>query len=157
MGIKFKNSRQVYSSAILMAALILLLPFQNCGPKKSVNLGSNTNPSQFSFTNASTAAILPEFQQGEMDKFVMNVRHMGDPGTPQLLGEVANSVTWDVSRYSGFSPPTPISNFQKGYENIGGDVGDNAFQSYGDTVGGIINTWSFPHNTPVVGPRPDSA
>ncbi len=103
---------------------------------------------------SSSIPILPQHAQGPMDQLVMNVRHMGDPGSAELTGEVANPVTWDVSYYSGFKPPEPISNYQKGFLNEGAPRGTNAFQAYGDTVGGIINTWSFPHSAAVVGGGP---
>ncbi|MDC0711045.1 hypothetical protein POL68_21415 [Stigmatella sp. ncwal1] len=88
--------------------------------------------------------------------FYLNVRHMGDPGSAELAGEVANLVTWDAGQYTGFTPPFPYENWQRGYYNYGPPTGSNAFQAYCYNIGSMINTWGFPHTVPVTGGGPHS-
>src|SRR5206468_4443676 len=42
--------------------------------------------------------------------------HIGDPGTAELAGEIANRVTWAVGDLTGFYPPDPAtSGAQRGF------------------------------------------
>lgn len=81
------------------------------------------------------------------------VRGMGDPGTEELENEVANTVTWDASFYTGFRPNGPYwYRSQKGYANLGPPIGTNVFQVQGHYAGFLINTYSFSHTVPTTTP-----
>lgn len=81
------------------------------------------------------------------------VRGMGDPGTEELEDEVANTVRWDASFYTGFRPTGPYWYLsQKGYANVGPPIGTNVFQVQGHHAGFLINTYQFSHTVPTTTP-----
>lgn len=81
------------------------------------------------------------------------VRGMGDPGTDELLNQVANLVDWDASVYTGFRPEgTELAQAQRGYRNLGPPIGTNAFQVQGHHAGFLINTHGFSHTLPTTTP-----
>lgn len=81
------------------------------------------------------------------------VRGMGDPGTEELENEVASTVGWDASFYTGFRPNGPYWYLsQKGYANLGPPIGTNVFQVQGYYAGFLINTWQFSHTVPTTTP-----
>ena len=81
------------------------------------------------------------------------VRGMGDPGTEELEGEVANTVTWDASFYTGFRPRGRYWYLsQRGYANVGPPIGTNVFQVQGHDAGFLINTYQFNHTQPTTTP-----
>lgn len=84
----------------------------------------------------------------------LRVRHMGDPGTLARLWQVSWPVTWDVGTVTGLRPPAPASAWQRGFLDLGLPAGTNAFQLHCTTAGFMVNTWSFPHEQPVVGGGP---
>jgi hypothetical protein len=84
----------------------------------------------------------------------LRVRHMGDPGTLARLWQVAWPVGWDVGEVTGLRPPQPVVRWQRGYLDLGLPSGTNAFQVHCTAAGFMINTWSFPHDVPVVGGGP---
>lgn len=84
----------------------------------------------------------------------LRVRHMGDPGTLARLWQVAWPVGWDVGEVTGLRPPQPVAQWQRGYLDLGLPAGTNAFQLHCTAAGFMVNTWSFPHDVPVVGGGP---
>lgn len=88
------------------------------------------------------------------NRTVLRVRHMGDPDTLARLWQVAWPVTWDVGAVTGLRPPTPVGQWQRGFLDLGLPSGTNAFQLHCTTAGFMINTWSFPHDVPVIGGGP---
>lgn len=87
------------------------------------------------------------------NKTYFYVRGMGDPGTAELAGEVANTVTWDASIYTGFHPNGQYWYLsQKGFDNLGPPIGSNVFQVQGHHAGFLINTWQFSHTQPTTTP-----
>jgi hypothetical protein len=49
--------------------------------------------------------FVAEFGPAPVDVPHMRVQHIGDVGTPELTGKVANPVTWDGGRFTGPSLP----------------------------------------------------
>ncbi len=85
----------------------------------------------------------------------MRVQHMGDPGTAELAGEIANVVTWSVGDLTGFYPPDPaVNGNQRGFRNAAPPVAASAFQLACDGAGFLINTWEFSHAAPLTGEGP---
>jgi hypothetical protein len=111
------------------------------------------SPPQCVGVNAIRSEFEPILQD---DQFHLTVRHLGDPGTPQLYGEVSNAVSWDVGQYTGFSAPYPMTYWQRGYYDYGPPTGSSAFQAYCYDVGSMINTWWFPHTAHIEGGGPHS-
>src|SRR5260221_7746 len=81
----------------------------------------------------------------------VRVQLLGDPGSPELLGEVANPVTWDVGPLTGLHVPASA---RRGYRDAAPPVAASAFQLQCDAGGLLINSWKFPHEVPVVGGGP---
>ncbi len=81
----------------------------------------------------------------------VRVQHLGDPGSPELLGEVANPVTWDVGTLTGLHVPASA---QRGYRDAAPPVAASAFQLQCDAAGFLINSWTFPHAVPMLGGGP---
>jgi len=92
------------------------------------------------------------------DQWLMIVRYMGNPDSPDNPAEFFEAidypVTWDASGYTGFTPPEPISDWQRGFYNLGPPIGTNAFQLHCDSAGSLINTFSFDHSYEIVGGGP---
>ena len=81
----------------------------------------------------------------------MRVQHIGDPGTAELAGQVANVVTWDVGLASGLSlPASSYPQTQRGYRDIGLPEPSSAFQLGCAGAGFVINSRRFSHAVPVV-------
>jgi hypothetical protein len=49
--------------------------------------------------------FVAEFDPAPVNVSYMRVQHIGDAGTLELTGEVANPVTWDGGRFTGLSLP----------------------------------------------------
>ena len=78
------------------------------------------------------------------------VRHMGVPGTAELVGEVAHAVSWDVGSITGVHvPPARRSSTQRGFGNQASM--SNAYQLDCRAFGSFINTASFNHSSPIRG------
>ena len=88
----------------------------------------------------------------------LRVQHMGDPGTAELAGEIANRVTWKVGDLTGFYPPDSDLNFsQRGYRDLGPPVAASAFQLWCNGAGFLINTSQFSHAVAIVGAGPSAS
>lgn len=85
----------------------------------------------------------------------LRVQHMGDPGTPEWLGEIANEITWNVGEFTGFDARTQRA--QLGFRNEGPPTAASAFQLHCDEAGFFINTWQFAHTQPVEGAGPSAS
>lgn len=96
-----------------------------------------------------------QFPDMDPGYFYLIVRHQGDPQSAEWLGQVTNPVTWDVGVYSGFRPSAPISNWQRGYYDLGPPAGSSAVQWQCDHVGFLLNTYQFTHTVPLVGGGPN--
>ena len=95
--------------------------------------------------------IVAENQPRAINATTIRVQHLGDPGSPELLGEVANPVTWDVGTLTGLHVPPSA---QRGYRDAAPPVAASAFQLQCDAGGFLINSWTFPHDVPMVGGGP---
>jgi hypothetical protein len=100
---------------------------------------------------ASPADMVVETDPAPLDRTYMRVQHMGDPGTVELQGQVANAVTWDVGRATGLEVPAAA---QRGFRDAPPPAAANAFQLWCDGAGFLIDTASFPHHAPLVGEGP---
>jgi hypothetical protein len=78
----------------------------------------------------------------------IRVQHMGDPGTVELLGEVANEVTWDVGQLTGLHV-MPFA--QRGYRDAPPPIAASAFQLACGDAGFLINSFQFDHAQPIEG------
>ena len=80
----------------------------------------------------------------------VTVRHMGSPGTPELLDEVATPIiSWDVGSVTGMHvPASQRISTQRGFRDDGGK--SNAFQLHCG-FGSFIDTSSFNHSAPIRG------
>jgi hypothetical protein len=97
--------------------------------------------------------ILAEDAIAPTNATFMRVQHIGDPGTAELAGEVANPVTWDVGALTGFHAEART---QRGYRDVALPVGASAFQLDCVGAGFLINTWQFGHNWPLRGEGPSA-
>jgi hypothetical protein len=96
------------------------------------------------------ANMVPEFASAPQNATYMRVQHIGDPGTPELLGEVANAVTWNVGELTGLSPPVEsYPHSQRGYRDLGPPNPASAFQLWCRSAGFLINTRQFSHTVPL--------
>jgi hypothetical protein len=102
---------------------------------------------------ASAASIIAEAADAPTNRTYLRVQHMGDPGTPELEGEVANVVTWDVGSRTGYFPSS-MENAQRGYRDV---TGDSAFQLGCAGAGFHIDTSRFSHAAPLVGEGPSAS
>jgi hypothetical protein len=94
--------------------------------------------------------FVAEFDPAPTNATYMRVQHIGDAGTAELAGEVANAVTWDVGQYTGFSmPPSSFADRQRGYRDQGPPNPASAFQL---ACGGgfFIDSSTFSHTLPLV-------
>jgi hypothetical protein len=85
----------------------------------------------------------------------LRVQNIGDPGTAERAGEIANPVTWNVGELSGFDARS-VTGAQRGYRDAGLPDGASAFQLHCDHAGFLINTWQFSHAAPLVGEGPSA-
>ena len=52
---------------------------------------------------ADATNLVAELAPAPLNATYMRVQHIGDPGTTELAGAIANGVTWDVGAVSGYS------------------------------------------------------
>jgi hypothetical protein len=83
-------------------------------------------------------------------------RHLGAPGTVESTQSVDHPVSYDVGFYTGLYPPSPVENYQRGFYDLGAPSGSTAFQVYCDSVGIMLNSWSFNHDQGVTGGGPQA-
>lgn len=100
------------------------------------------------------ANIIREEDAAPLGMTFMRVQNMGDPGTPEFLGEIANAVTWAVGDYTGYHPANPAA-VQRGFRDAGPPTLANAYQLGCDGAGFLLNTWQFSHAVPLVGEGPN--
>jgi hypothetical protein len=92
--------------------------------------------------------FVAEFDPAPANVTYMRVQHVGDPDTPELAGEVANVVTWDVGRLTGLSlPPSSFAKTQRGFRD---QAGSSAFQLACESAGFFLNSRTFSHTKPLV-------
>jgi len=103
---------------------------------------------------ADAANIIREDATASANVTVLRVQHIGDPGTPEWLGEIANTITWDVGSLTGLHVPPAA---QRGYRDEGPPVASSAFQLQCDSAGFHINTRTFSHTVPLVGEGPSAS
>jgi hypothetical protein len=133
------------------------LAMQGCG---SGNDGGAPALPQPTFVSAPDCPgpgnIIAEEAVAPLGVTFMRVQNMGDPGTPEFAGEIANVVTWAVGDYTGFHPPDPAATgTQRGFRNEGPPTLANAFQLACDGAGFLVNTWQFSHSVPLIGEGPN--
>lgn len=87
----------------------------------------------------------------------MRVQHIGDAGTAEQAGQVANPVTWAVGDVTGLYPPDPVSAAQRGFRDEGPPNASSAFQLSCNAAGFWINTARFSHRLPLVGEGPSAS
>ncbi|HEX3096693.1 MAG TPA: hypothetical protein VHQ02_03185 [Usitatibacter sp.] len=105
---------------------------------------------------AGASNIIAEDADAPPNVTYIRVQHIGDPGTAELAGEVANPVTWDVGEVSGLHPRTPALS-QRGYRDVGLPEGTSAFQLECGAAGFLINSWQFSHASPLFGEGPSAS
>jgi hypothetical protein len=94
--------------------------------------------------------MIAELDPAPVNATYLRVQHIGDPGTPELAGEIANPVTWNVGQLTGFSPPPANhAQAQRGFRDIGAPDPASAFQLWCNGAGFLINTRQFRHAAPV--------
>ena len=103
---------------------------------------------------ADAANIIREEATAPPNVTALRVQHIGDPGTPEWLGEIANAITWDVGALTGLHVPPAA---QRGYRDEGPPVASSAFQLQCDNAGFHINTRTFSHTVPLVGEGPSAS
>jgi hypothetical protein len=91
--------------------------------------------------------IIPQFTPKPDDEVYMHVRHMGIPGSEELINQVDNFITWDPSDLTGYKPGAGHLwwIYQRGYKNDP-TLGTNVFQLHCRSAGFLINTFQFSHN-----------
>ena len=95
--------------------------------------------------------FVTEFDPAPVNVTYMRVQHIGDVGTPELAGEVAHPVTWDVGRLTGLSlPPAVFAQTQRGYRDNGPPDPASAFQLGCNGAGFYIDSRRFSHTLPLV-------
>ena len=95
--------------------------------------------------------MIAEFAPAPVNTTYMRVQHVGDPGTAELAGEIANPVTWNVGVRTGLTPPEDAyPQAQRGYRNFGSSDPASAFQLWCNGAGFVLNTRQFGHAVPVI-------
>lgn len=88
--------------------------------------------------------LLSQYQQSSANT-VMNVRHMGEPGSVELEEQVANPVRWDPSPFTGLQIPWHRrASEQRGFRDDA-RKGSSVFQLSCEATGFLINTFQFEH------------
>jgi hypothetical protein len=138
--------------SIGVLALLLCGVAVNVGPAHAVADHANAHYRVLSAPDCTDAAsIIAELAPAPFNATYMRVQHIGDPGTPELAGEVANPVTWNVGAYSGIAPPAPAYALtQRGYRDVGPPQPASAFQLWCGAAGFHLDTRQFSHAVPVV-------
>src|SRR5258708_29510198 len=116
--------------------------------------GGGSSGSASAATCADAANIIAEEANAPANATYLRVQHIGDPGTAEWLGEVANTITWDVGALTGLHVPPSA---QRGYRGQGPPVASSAFQLSCDSAGFLINTGTFSHTVPLVGEGPSAS
>lgn len=98
---------------------------------------------------ARPADMVTEYDPAPSDRTYMRIQHIGDPGTAELAGQVANDVTWNAQPMTGIAVPMGA---QRGYRDEAN--GASAFQLWCNAAGGFIDTGTFSHHAPLVGEGP---
>lgn len=94
--------------------------------------------------------IIAEYAPAPLAATYVRVQHVGDPGTAELAGEVANVVTWDVGALSGFSVrAAAIAHAQRGFRDQPPPDPASAFQLWCNGAGFVLNSRQFGHAAPV--------
>ena len=94
--------------------------------------------------------MIAELEPAPINSTYMRVQHIGDPGTMELAGEIANPVTWNVGQLTGFFPPSAnYAQAQRGFRDVGAPDPASAFQLWCNGAGFLINTRQFRHAAPV--------
>jgi len=97
------------------------------------------------------ANMITEYAPAPLNATYLRVQHMGDPGSAELAGEVANPVTWPVGRLTGLViPPGEYAHTQRGWRDVGPPNPASAFQLQCRAAGFVINSRQFGHSEPVV-------
>ena len=133
-----------FRSAVLIALLAL-------GACSGGGGGSSSTPVP---ACADAANIIREDATAPTNVTALRVQHIGDPGTPEWLGEIANTITWDVGALTGLHVPPSA---QRGYRDEGPPVAASAFQLQCDNAGFHINTRTFSHTVPLIGEGPSAS
>jgi hypothetical protein len=102
----------------------------------------------------SAADMVAEFRPAPTDRTYLRIQHIGEPGSAEVLGEVANPVTWDVGEMTGLVVPHQA---QRGFRNDPPPVAASAFQLDCEGAGAYINTWEFSHRWPTTGGGPNAS
>ncbi len=90
--------------------------------------------------------MVAEFDAAPVNVTYMRVQHIGDPGTAELLQEVAHAVTWNVGQVTGFQPPEAFyANAQRGFADDGFPDPSSAFQLWCNGAGFWMNSRRFNH------------
>ena len=95
------------------------------------------------------SSMAVQYEPAPTNRTYMRVQHMGDPGTAELLFQVATPVAWDVGTFTGLFLPQES---QRGYVDASGF---SAFQLHCADAGFFINTASFSHSAPLIGQGPN--
>lgn len=115
----------------------------------------NTGATYVSAPDCVTPAnLIAEAAEAPKNATFMRVQHIGDSGTAELAGQIANVVTWPVGDYTGFYPDAAGSGVQRGYRNAAPPIASSAFQLDCGNAGFLINTYQFSHALPLVGEGP---
>lgn len=79
----------------------------------------------------------------------MLVRWQGNPtvGNTQWI---ADPLQYNAGTYTGFTPPTPYSNWQRGFQPEDQVAATPGVQLDGCNAGMLINTWYYPRTNPAV-------
>jgi hypothetical protein len=101
--------------------------------------------------------VQAQYPERQPNRYYLFVRELGDYQSEEWYNQVATPVTWDVSVYSGFRPPDPISAWQRGLYDLGPPIGSSAVQLHCTDVGFILNTYSFQHTVEPRGGGPHYA
>lgn len=102
---------------------------------------------------ADASRIIAEDAPAPANETYARVQHIGDPGTAELAGEIANPVTWDVGAVSGLHVSSPAAS-QRGFRDIGLPAGASAFQMECGAAGFLVNSFQFAHAAPLFGEGP---
>ncbi len=94
--------------------------------------------------------IIPELAPAPFNATYLRVQHIGDPGSAELEGEVANVVTLDRRRRDRFLPAAfHHAQAQRGFRDLGPPNPASAFQLWCNGAGFFINSRQFSHATPL--------
>ena len=117
-------------------------------------------PSQAAFVSGpdcpSVANMVSQSEDPPRDVTHMRVQHIGDPGTAELAGQIANAVTWSAGDFTGFHPADARAS-QRGFRDVGPPDPASVFQLACDGAGFLINTWQFGHRHALVGEGPSAS